>query len=69
MQIEWIDVVLAVVVGAIIVFPLLLLKETPHDEKAVKCGGLVGFYLYRVGRWVANIFERKKDEKPSKNDK
>jgi len=62
-QTEWIDVVLAAVVGTIIMVVLLLLTRKPakYDEKAASFG-IVGIYVYRLGRLLANIFKRKNAE-------
>ncbi|MCJ7777229.1 MAG: hypothetical protein MUP16_02800 [Sedimentisphaerales bacterium] len=58
---EYIDVILAVVVGAVIMFIVILLTAKPakHDEKAVRTGGIIGFFVYRLGRWLGGLFKRK----------
>ncbi|MBC8179666.1 hypothetical protein H8E88_00955 [candidate division KSB1 bacterium] len=54
-EIELIDVVLAAVVASIImaVYVFITRKSESHDEEAVKYGGLVGFFLYRLGKRIS----------------
>jgi len=70
-EIELIDVVFAAVVATIImaIYVFITRKSESHDEETVKYGGLVGFFLYRLGKRITKTktFQRVYKTTPQAN--